>query len=112
MERLELVGPNFQASSVGTSWGLTRGALPDLLLPAASVDRGPKDHINRTTVHSGSIEPKTRGIPEIRVRRILVFMWAFSRLVERCYDLQVAIDTFIHTYIKWLRSLRLELPQP
>ena len=37
------------------------------------IDRGPKDHINVRILHSGS-KAQYKGIPEIMVSRILMFM--------------------------------------
>ena len=41
--------------------------------------RGPKDHINIRISRSGS-QAQYKGIPEIMVGRILMFMWSFGAL--------------------------------
>ena len=46
----------------------------------ASLLGGPKDHINIRISHSGS-RAQDRGIPEIMVGRILMFMWSFGVLL-------------------------------
>ena len=45
-------------------------------------NRGPKDHINRRILHSGLPRPSIRGIPEIMVDRILMFLWPFGALLK------------------------------